>query len=160
MPHPPLAKVSLTDLDRQPLVPALHAQYNPKELQVDRTASWTPTPTGAGNHPELTFASTNARTLALELFYDTFEDGFDVHATHVQKLVKLMDVMEPESRDEDKKRPPRVMLCWGDKLPPFIGVIESVTTKYTMFLPDGTPVRATCSVKLIEASRESWKKRR
>jgi hypothetical protein len=37
-------------------------------------------------------------------------------------------------------------------------VIESLEIKYTMFLPNGTPVRATCSVKLKEASRASFKR--
>jgi len=31
-------------------------------------------------------------------------------------------------------------------------VIESLSTNYTMFLPDGTPVRATCRVMVREAS--------
>jgi len=46
---------------------------------------------------------------------------------------------------------------WGT-LPDFEGVLESVSTKYTMFLPNGTPVRATCSCKFKEASRLSFKK--
>jgi hypothetical protein len=57
---------------------------------------------------------------------------------------------------EDKKRPPKVGVKWG-KLPEFQGVIESVSTKYTMFLPDGTPVRATCHVTVREASHLSVK---
>ncbi len=43
----------------------------------------------------------------------------------------------------------------------FVGVFESVSVKYTMFMPGGRPVRATASVKLIEAERmESPKKKR
>ena len=56
-----------------------------------------------------------------------------------------------------------VMRIWGARpdaggLPAFEGVIESVGMKYTMFLPSGMPVRATCSVKFKEASRASFKK--
>ena len=69
-----------------------------------------------------------------------------------------MNVIDPSSPDEDKKRPPRIKVSWGDRLPPFIGVLESVSTKYTMFLRDGTPVRATCGLKLLEANRESWRR--
>jgi hypothetical protein len=45
--------------------------------------------------------------------------------------------------------PPTDVLGGG----PFRGVIESLQTKYTMFLPNGTPVRATCNVKIKEAAR-------
>jgi hypothetical protein len=49
-----------------------------------------------------------------------------------------------------------VVVKWpGGKLPEFQGVIESVSTNYTMFLPDGTPVRATCRVAIREASHLS-----
>jgi hypothetical protein len=33
-----------------------------------------------------------------------------------------------------------------------------VAVKYTLFLPDGTPVRATASVSVKEAGRASFKK--
>jgi hypothetical protein len=39
-------------------------------------------------------------------------------------------------------------------------VIESVATKYTMFDRQGTPVRATCTVKLREAGVIKVAKRR
>ena len=53
------------------------------------------------------------------------------------------------------------MVVWGDDMQKFIGVVESVSTKYTMFMPGGRPVRATASVKLIEAERmESPPKKR
>ena len=53
-----------------------------------------------------------------------------------------------------RKRPTLVQVRWGNPdLPIFEGVIESVSTKLTMFLPSGTPVRATCNVKMMEAQR-------
>ena len=67
--------------------------------------------------------------------------------------------MQDPNGAEDKKRPPKVGVRWGvGKLPEFQGVIESVATKYTMFLPDGTPVRATCRVTIREASHLSVSK--
>jgi hypothetical protein len=38
-------------------------------------------------------------------------------------------------------------------LPVFKGVVEQLTTKYTMFLPDGTPVRATVSLRMRQAGK-------
>lgn len=149
--RPPVERVQIIDLDRGTV---LAAQYNPKEVQVDRTASWTETPNRNGNQPELTYGSTTARSLSFELLFDTYESGADVHERYVRHLVGLMDVIDssPGAR-EDQKRPPRVQLVWGRGMPPFVGVVASVSTKYTLFLPDGRPVRALCSCKFTEASR-------
>src|SRR6266545_2892953 len=51
----------------------------------------------------------------------------------------------------DLKRPPPCLFLWGQNFPSFMGVIDSLSTKYTMFLPDGTPVRATVSVSMKQA---------
>lgn len=164
--HSPLQKLTLVNLDRDR---DLVAQYNPKEFQVDKGASWEAT-TGRGDQPELTFKSSNARTLQLELFFDTFETGEDVHEVYVGPLQELAMVMpERAGEGEAGKRPPRVAVVWGNgstpggaaghnRMPRFIGVVESVSTKYTMFLPSGIAVRATCSVKLLEADRASFKR--
>jgi hypothetical protein len=150
---PVVERIQIIDLDRRTV---LNAQYNPKEIQVDRSADWTETPNSKGNQPELTYASTKGRTLSLELMFDTYEAGEDVHEMYVKHLVGLMDVInaEPDAR-EDEKRPPRVQLAWGGKMPKFIGVVASVSTKYTLFLPGGTPVRAICTCKFTEANRHS-----
>ena len=47
---------------------------------------------------------------------------------------------------------------WGEVLDGFKCVIESLTTKYTMFSDTGAPLRATCTVKLKEADVVSGKK--
>lgn len=39
---------------------------------------------------------------------------------------------------------------WGG-MPRFKGVVESLAVKYTLFLPDGTPTRATVSLRMKEA---------
>jgi hypothetical protein len=67
-------------------------------------------------------------------------------------------VRNPDGSEEEK-RPPKVGVKWANgQLPEFLGVVESVGTKYTMFLPDGTPCRATVNIKLKEASSLSFKK--
>ena len=65
--------------------------------------------------------------------------------------------VEADEAEKDEKRPAQVMITWGG-LPEFEGVIESIGAKYTMFLPSGTPVRATVTVKMKEANRLSFKK--
>jgi hypothetical protein len=46
------------------------------------------------------------------------------------------------------------MVIWGGKkFLDFKGVITNLAVKYTMFLPDGTPVRATATVSLQAAAK-------
>jgi hypothetical protein len=48
--------------------------------------------------------------------------------------------------DKQKFRPPTILFIWGRFT--FKGVVESLSQKYTMFLSDGTPVRAECALKI------------
>jgi hypothetical protein len=134
------------------------AMFNPKELQIDKTVPWTKAPHSGGDQPSLEFSAADGRVMSFELMFDGFETGTNVHTAFVDNLVKLALVQDPNGA-EDKKRPPKVGVRWGSgKLPEFQGVVETVSTKYTMFLPDGTPVRATCRVTIREASHLSFAK--
>ena len=153
-------KLIIFSLDPNPSgTEVLEAQYNPKEIGVDKSVPWQKAATSTGDQPEMQFTAAEGRSMSFELFFDTYETGGNVHSDYVAKLLDLAMVMKPDSKKEEEKRPPRVRVKWGNAaLPTFDGVIESVSTKYTMFLPNGTPVRATCSVKIKEASRASFKK--
>lgn len=136
----------------------VEAQYNPKELQVDKAVTWNKKDRATpSDQPMLEFSGGQGRTLSIELLFDGYEQQTDVHAKYVSKLLTLATIRNPKGTDAEK-RPHRVKLVWADgKLPNFLGVIESVSTKYTMFSRDGTPVRATCNVKLKEADELSFK---
>ncbi len=152
----PTTKVTIIGLDNDVEV---IAQYNPKEVQVDKSVPWSKHKDSKSDQPHVEFSGAEGRSMSFELMFDTYELGIDVHSTHVARLLSLAMVMDPNGT-EDRKRPTRVQVRWGAGiLPVFEGVIESVGTKYTMFLPDGTPVRATCNVKIKEASRASFKKK-
>lgn len=130
----------------------IEAQYNPKEIQIDKTIEWKASPNKKHDKPELEFTAAKARTLSMELMFDTYEEGIDVQG-YVRRLLLLSSVMKPDG-NEMEKRPTLVQVRWGNPdMPIFEGVIESVSTKLTMFLPSGTPVRATCTVKMMEAQR-------
>ena len=146
------AKLSIIGLD---LGGVVKAQYNPKELGIDKSVPWQKSPTSSGDQPELQFTSAEGRSMSCELFFDEYETGGNVHTMHVEQLLDFAKVMEPTG-PEEKRRPTRVKVIWGSGLPAFEGVIESVSTKYTMFLP----CRCTCSVKFKEASRATAPKKK
>jgi hypothetical protein len=152
----PVQKLSIYSLEA-PRV-AVTAMYNPKEISIEKSVPWTKSPSSTGDQPQLEFSSGDGRVMSFELLFDGFETGTNVHTQFVASLVKLASVQDANG-PEDKRRPPRVGVKWGNgTLPEFLGVVESVATRYTMFLPDGTPVRAICHVKVREASRASFVK--
>jgi hypothetical protein len=137
------------------------AQYNPKELQIDKSVPWSKVNEANKSNAKSTstqgihleFTGAEGRSLSVELLFDAVEGGnrsVDV-AQNVSDLETLASVIEPGSPQEDKRRPHRCVCTWGTTLDSFRCVIESLSTKYTMFDTDGTPLRATCTVKLKEA---------
>lgn len=160
---PPSAKLTIGSLDDSTTV---SAQYNPKELQVDQTVPWKKpeaanqtgtqkSPDGAQDPIALEFTGAEGRTMSVELLFDGYEKAGDRKvnvAGEIAKLETLARVRNPSEPDEKKRRPHQCIVTWGGRgLPSFKCVIESLSTKYTMFSSDGEPLRATCTVKLKEA---------
>jgi hypothetical protein len=140
--------------------------YNPKELQVDKTVPWSKhsysnkngdTAKNDRGNLHLEFTGAEGRAMSIELMFDGYETNDSV-AGSVAKLEALTNVIDPKSDDENKRRPPLCVVAWGKKgLPSFRCVIESMSTKYTMFSSDGVPLRATVTLKLKEADTLSTK---
>jgi Contractile injection system tube protein len=122
------------------------AYFNPKELSIDKEVPWNQHKSTKSNIPVLEFTDAKPKTLSVELLFDGYEKQEDVHKKYISVLEKLTEIV-----DKTKKRPPMCLFVWGKKFPSFMGVIASVATKYTMFLEDGTPVRATATVKMTQA---------
>ncbi|RDU97474.1 peptidoglycan-binding protein LysM [Trinickia dinghuensis] len=78
--------------------------------------------------------------VVVQLFFDTFEAQTDVR-NKTDRIVKLTKFTEGPGH---RKMPPLVHLVWGSPL--FTGIVTKVDVTYTMFLPDGRPVRATVEV--------------
>ena len=73
-------------------------------------------------------------------------------------LETLASVIEPGSKKADLRRPHRCMVTYGTTIAGFRCVIESLSTKYSMFNAAGDPLRATCTLKLKEADVVSMAK--
>lgn len=210
---PPGLKITIGSLDRELTV---SAQYNPRELSVDRMIPWQHRITPELDRLTLEYTGEESRKLQLELLFDGYEEDLSVQqeiskletmsmanipvdrrhfivATYDPKKGKVVDrdvdiapegptsdmseeekglsivaqsqhkqwrdAEEAQAAKEDKKhgvakRPHLCVLTWGQWMPTertFRCVIESVRTRYTMFAEDGTPLRATVTLTLIEA---------
>jgi len=138
----------------------VEAQYNPKELQIDKTVPWqkkSQANKSGGTGIQLEFTGAEGRSMTLELLFDGYETNTPI-GDKVETLNTMASVLEPDSADETKRRPHLCVVTWGTVIPnKFRCVIESLSTKYTMFSDQGAPLRATCTVKLKEADTVTGK---
>jgi nucleoid-associated protein YgaU len=93
--------------------------------------------------------------LTLSLFFDTYASdpgagsGVVKYTEQIAQLARL---------DRELHRPPICLLKWG-RLQIFEGVLTSLSQKFTLFLSDGTPVRATltCTFAQHQSTQEAMR---
>jgi nucleoid-associated protein YgaU len=131
--------------------------FNPKELSVEKSNQYAEVNIPGLSSPIFQFVRGNARSVTMDLFFDTYEEGTDVRL-HTDKITGwdagsmfsnlpgsakgLMDI------DSELHAPPVCLFIWGAFV--FQCIIDRVSKRFTMFLPEGIPVRATLSVTLKE----------
>jgi nucleoid-associated protein YgaU len=133
----------------------IKCHFNPKEYTFSKSNSWKSGDTKGANVPPLEFEKGQPATLQLQLLFDTYAERADVRQKYTDALWRLMLVDESLKDKKNKKgRPPKVRFQWGQTWS-FEGVIEKLTQKFTLFLPDGTPVRATVDVGFRQIKDDS-----
>jgi nucleoid-associated protein YgaU len=124
------------------------AMFNPNRLIVSRSARWEDQQAAKRDNPELQFTGADPSTLSIDLFFDTYDtEQLEKKSVrhHTDKLHHLTTV----EKHGDKHRPPVCRISWGQQAVFFQGVLTQLETQFTMFMEDGTPVRATnrCTFK-------------
>jgi nucleoid-associated protein YgaU len=120
---------------------AFFVLFNPTNYSVNKANQIAEAAVPGLNGPILQFVHGNARTLEMELFFDTYEEGTAV-TERTDKVCNLLLI------DPDTHAPPICEISWGNFI--FKGVLEHVNGKFTLFLSNGTPVRATLTVSFKE----------
>jgi hypothetical protein len=132
--------------------------FNPHEYQLQKRVDWKELKNRGADFPQLQFDKGGPRSLTMSLTFDTYESQEDVRQ-YTSQVAKLAEV------DGQKERPPVCTITWGPTVDPyaglpFKGVLESLSQKFTMFLADGTPVRATLDVQFKEGEAPARQRRR
>jgi Contractile injection system tube protein len=120
--------------------------YNPTELRFSRSMRTNPADGArtANGLPKVSFANPDPYSLSLSnIMFDTYEEGTNVMNLYINKLRQSV------AFTDSLKRPPVYIFTWGSQeyLKCFV---TSLTYRLTMFLPDGTPVRAVVDLSLQE----------
>lgn len=130
--------------------------FNPKELSIEKGNHFSEVNIPGLSSPLLQFVRGNARSVTVDLFFDTYEKGEDVRK-HTDRITgwdagSMLSQLSPQKGlmdiDSNLHAPPICIFTWGKFS--FQCIIERVTKKFTMFHPNGFPVRATLSVTLKE----------
>lgn len=125
--------------------------FNPEEYTLSKDNNFAQTGVPGLSAPILQFVHGNLQTLEMELFLDTYEaHGSGGAATQAGEDVrgltrKITDLMKIEPSTH---APPVLLFTWGSLS--FTCVLARVTQRFTMFLPDGKPVRARLQVTFNE----------
>ncbi len=141
---------------------AISVMFNPKEYSVSHTASLQTEPKTDTSNPS--FNGLTLDDFVVVLIFDSYEKKSDVRKLtgEIQKLAM------PTVEGTKRKKPPVCLFVWGSFT--YKGIIYKITQKFTLFLSDGTPVRAELTVTFksvmtpeeyaknmgIEACRKVW----
>ena len=123
--------------------------FNPGQYGLDKSNRFAEVDVPGRGAPTLQFVSGNGRTLSLELFFDTYEQHSDVRR-RTDAIYGLLSIRTATHV------PPVCTFRWGGFS--FRGVVEQVNGRFTLFLADGTPVRATLTLtmrELVDAALEA-----
>ena len=131
--------------------------FNPATYTVSRTVSYGGNQNDNGtqlqqkNYPVLNYTGVNNDTLSLELMFNKYE--FQHYSNHVKytsddlSIIKEVKEIEALTLLKDSlHRPPLCKFVWSSFS--FEGYVTSFSANYTMFLDDGTPVRAKVNLTI------------
>jgi nucleoid-associated protein YgaU len=125
--------------------------FNPAELAISKSTNWGNSAPPGVDAPNLQFNGGGSASIALDLTFDTTNNGQDV-STHTSKLLKLLQV-DPDlprgGHNRNSGRPPWVRFHWG-VLNSFQAVVQTMGVRFTYFSSSGRPLRAKVTMTLLQ----------
>jgi hypothetical protein len=134
----PLVKATITS---ETTGDVLEVMFNPEEYSLNRDNNFASQAVPGLSAPLLQFVNGNARTLEMELLFDTYEKLTDVRI-QTQRLIAFMEI------DSNLHAPPILKVAWASLQ--FRCVLTRAAQKFILFLPDGRPVRARVTASFTE----------
>ena len=125
--------------------------FNPSELNFTRRVNWEYNLGNRGTTllPKVNFSGVNPYEFTLQnLLFDTYEQKISVLTAHIDNIKRGVT-----AQANAHTRPPVYILTWHDAY--FHCVMTNLNYQLTMFLPDGTPVKAIVNISLEEVDPEN-----
>lgn len=126
--------------------------FNPSQYSIVKSNTWTTRSAAGASLPSAQFGGGNPRELTVDLLFDAGPDGDVSGAT--DRLFQMMEV-DPglEKGAARKARPPTLKLSWGAFLS-FTAVCRQLDVQFTLFRGDGTPTRASATLRLVQVEKD------
>lgn len=126
--------------------------FNPEQYTLSRDINYASAIVPGLSGPVLQFVSGNKQTLEMELFLDSYEEHRVgtrvVNRAHDDVRVLTRQITDLMNINGATHAPPVLLFTWASLS--FTCVLAHVSQRFTMFLPDGTPVRALLQVSFHE----------
>ncbi len=125
--------------------------FNPTEISFARAVKWESKPGNRGDSllPKVNFSGVEPYKFTLkQLLFDTYETKESV-MKYIDNIKKGVENIQKKS----DQRPPVYIFVWDQEY--FHCVITSLTYTLSMFLTDGTPVRAMVDISLQEVDKNN-----
>ncbi|ARE41827.1 hypothetical protein RGUI_3686 [Rhodovulum sp. P5] len=164
------------DLEKRPVGDPIEVQFNPTEYAFEKTAHLGEVSLPGLDSPILQFVRGESEKLTLELFFDGTSPpsaggllgaigagigggGAEEPQTVTQRVDAFYRMVKISG---DLHTPPLVRISWGSAFPgattsesdvpspTFDAVVETVNRRYTLFDPDGVPLRCIVELTLKE----------
>jgi nucleoid-associated protein YgaU len=120
----------------------IQALFNPQTLTIAKATMWRRSPKPESDTSTAQFLYGEPATLTIELFFDTYEIRQRV-TEYTQAVFALTTIQE----HGELHRPPLCKLQWGNfnisDMYQCEWVLQNLNQQFSLFLADGTPVRAT-----------------
>ena len=138
--------------------PPIEFMFNPSELTFEAvmgTAESSGAKSKTSGKPKVSFSHIKAYKVTISnILFDTFEEQTDVVSKYIEPFKRAVEFVGKGGEAKDQ-RPPLYTFNWGKRIYLKKCFIENLNYKLTMFLPDGTPVRAKIdSLTLKEVEEE------
>ena len=144
-----LEKATITNTVTGEAVPVL---FNPEQYTLNREVTYAQATIPGTSAPLVQFVAGNMQTLEMELLVDTYEEHRSgstlLNAARSDVRALTSRITELMSIDPRTHAPPVLLFVWGSLS--FACVLARASQRFTMFLPDGTPVRASLQVSFNE----------
>lgn len=125
---------------------SITALFNPNQITIQKATRWDLKPKPEGDTSKSQFTYGEPATLSMDLFFDTYSTDRmpkDDVRTYTKEIFHLTTVQQ----NGELHRPPLCRLVWGafniSQTYDCEWVLQSLNQRFTLFLADGTPVRAT-----------------
>lgn len=140
----------------------IKVQYNPTQFTTSKGAQIAEIAIPGIDSPVLQFVRGQNEKVSLELFFDSTKDGMDGSAKSVTEMTNPFYALVKMSGNQHA--PTRCRFGWGTEFPGLINnegdisakrksfdcIVESVEQRFTLFNPEGVPLRAILTLQLRE----------